>query len=451
MYNYPIAFQLPPDAPPTIHTEFGSVTYRLKASVVRVGALTSNLIEEKEVTLIAGPQEDDMEETENVIVERQWEDQMRYQIACSGKAFPIGGIIPISIRLMPLAKVKVYRISVSIEEKTDYFAMGKKVARHETPRKYILFAAKNNDKKDGPEPLLPILSEASNAAEDSPLAPLARAAALNNPLEFSDYVDPIDNVYASLLDPMGPWHLEKDLHLPDCSSRIKFTTKHEITNISVGHCLKVTIRVERGDDKAIDSKGRRKQFDIIIETPIKILDCRVNTAYNSLPSYERLGAEQGRLSAGCSVHAKAAASSSVLKQHPLVGSGTLPHAVLDKLAHPTHIVHKHEEPAHPPHGPGTKEHDDTLLERNIVYDRLVSGQETETGEEPPTYKEAVAHAIRSASRVASRSHSRVGSPIASRANSRAPSRSQSRAPSRMPSPTRGPSRNTSSAQLYIAE
>ena len=41
--------------------------------------------------MIATPQEDDLEETENVIVERQWEEQMRYQIALSGKAFPIGG------------------------------------------------------------------------------------------------------------------------------------------------------------------------------------------------------------------------------------------------------------------------------------------------------------------------------------------------------------------------
>lgn len=60
---------------------------------MRVGALTSNLVEETEVTMIATPQEDDLEETENVIVERQWEEQMRYQIALHGKAFPIGGIM----------------------------------------------------------------------------------------------------------------------------------------------------------------------------------------------------------------------------------------------------------------------------------------------------------------------------------------------------------------------
>lgn len=91
VYNYPISFPIPLTAPPTIRAEFGSVIYRLKATVVKVGALTPNLVEELEVTMIATPQEDDLEETENVIVERQWEEQMRYQIALSGKAFPIGG------------------------------------------------------------------------------------------------------------------------------------------------------------------------------------------------------------------------------------------------------------------------------------------------------------------------------------------------------------------------
>jgi hypothetical protein len=90
-YNYPISFPIPINTPPTIHAEFGSVVYKLKATVKRVGALTANLVEEMEVTMIATPQEDDMEETENVIVERQWEEQMRYQISLSGKAFPIGG------------------------------------------------------------------------------------------------------------------------------------------------------------------------------------------------------------------------------------------------------------------------------------------------------------------------------------------------------------------------
>lgn len=91
VYNYPIAFSIPADSPPTIHADFGSVVYRLRATVFRAGALSPNFVDEQEVTLVASPTEEDTEETENVIVERQWEDQMSYLIALSGKAFPIGG------------------------------------------------------------------------------------------------------------------------------------------------------------------------------------------------------------------------------------------------------------------------------------------------------------------------------------------------------------------------
>ena len=43
--------------------------------------------------MISSPQEDDLEETENIVVERQWEEQLRYQVALSGKAFPIGSVM----------------------------------------------------------------------------------------------------------------------------------------------------------------------------------------------------------------------------------------------------------------------------------------------------------------------------------------------------------------------
>jgi hypothetical protein len=125
---------------------------------------------------------------------------------------------------------------------------------------------KQPEKKERIEPLLPIISIDSDAARDSPLAPLAKQAAVNNPTEFSTLSaqDCEDEMYAQLLDPLGPWHLEKDLQVPDCAHKLKFTSKHDKTNLSVSHWLKVTIRVERGDDVAVDAKGRRKQFDIIM-------------------------------------------------------------------------------------------------------------------------------------------------------------------------------------------
>jgi len=151
-----------------------------------------------------------------------------------------------------------------VAEKTDYFAQDKKVARHETPKKFTLLFIKQPEKFERLFPLLPIISDDPNAAKESPVAHLAAQAAVNNP--SPDAFDPEneDSMYATLLDPLGPWHLEKSLQIPDCASTVKFTSKHEKTNITIGHWLKVTIRVERGDDVAVDTKGRRKQFDIIM-------------------------------------------------------------------------------------------------------------------------------------------------------------------------------------------
>ncbi|WVQ79308.1 hypothetical protein IAT38_001405 [Cryptococcus sp. DSM 104549] len=473
-YNYPISFPIPINAPPTIHAEFGSVTYRLKASVVRVGALTPNLTEDMEVVMIATPQEDDMEETENVIVERQWEEQMRYQITLGGKAFPIAGTIPISIRLMPLLKCRIHRLTVALEEKTDYYAQERKVARHETPKRFVLLFIKQPDHKERTEPLLPIISDDPLAAEQSPLAELARNAALNNPPAdaFDLEQDPNDSMYASLMEPTGPWHLEKDLVLPDCTSKIKFTTKHDQTNITVAHWLKVTIRVERGDDEALDSKGRRKQFDIIIETPIKILDCRVNPQWNSLPTYTALQRNFAAVPGICSIHS-GKSTAPLGTARPIVmplteggtisstppamaaalpdvgagaggpsvsGSGAGSHAGTSGHSHPhsgsgsgIHIPHPHrshrpstaELPAPTPStstaaaSAATENGEDTLLERNIVYDRLMSGQLTETGEVPPTYGEAMADAARtrSVSRVREIVGAEAGSGVRGRGDS----------------------------------
>lgn len=204
-----------------------------------------------------------------------------------------------------------------------------------------------------------------------------------------------------------------------------------------------------------------------------MLDCRVNTQYNSLPSYDRVDVEASPLGRGCAVHAKEGVPKSTTGPgSAFIGAGA---QVLNTLVHPGQLYHNHSErsspnatpgysgthtphtgahtphtgthtpgthtphtgastppavpvSAHGSHGPGHPEHNDTLLERNIVYDRLISGQEAETGEEPPTYKEAVANAIRSA-----RSASCATS---SRGVSTSASRSQSRAVSRRSSPTR---------------
>ena len=174
------------------------------------------------------------------------------------------------------------------------------------------------------------------------------------------------------------------------------------------------------------------------DTPIKILDCRINPSYNSLPTYAANNPSAGPPPGFCSIHGQGkhhqtAVLSSLRTQFAqstgpdqmIATASSLPmsragsHDVERQPVHQLHGTHrpkgKHKD----------RSHDDTLLERNIVYDRLMSGQETETGEVPPTYGEAVANAIRAASRSTSRH--RLGG------GSRGPSRVVSAVQSGVPS------------------
>ncbi|KAL7277783.1 hypothetical protein ACG7TL_008726 [Trametes sanguinea] len=274
VYTYPISFAIPANSPPTLHVDYGSVSWKLKAVVHRPGAFKAKLQTSQEITVIATPCEDDTEESESIIVERQWDTQMQYLIAISGRSFPIGGTMPISITFMPWTKMKIHRISVLIEERVDYWTQFKRVARTDPINRVSLLALKY-PKKDGP-PILPLISDDPDALRQSPLT------------EVIDPNDDLGEIVSSLMGP-GPWTIRKELQLPRAGESLHTTNKNRRSNISVSHMLKIIFRVERGDDHAVDPQtGKRKLFDIVVQTPVHILSHLCNPEYISLPPYSQL-------------------------------------------------------------------------------------------------------------------------------------------------------------------
>ncbi|CEL52563.1 Putative arrestin-related trafficking adapter C2D10,04 OS=Schizosaccharomyces pombe (strain 972 / ATCC 24843) GN=SPBC2D10.04 PE=1 SV=1 [Rhizoctonia solani AG-1 IB] len=420
-YNYPISFSIPTSTPPSLHCDFGSISYRLKAVVHRTGTFVPKLVAHAEVTLISCPGEDDTEERENIVVERQWDEQLRYFITISGKSFPIGGTVPITLVMMPLSKVKIYRITVMLEEKIDYYAHGRRVARHDPTRRYELLSLKypnsKHDKGVRP-PLLPVLDDSNNAISHSPLAGL---------IEGQD----ADEIATNLLNPNGPWTIQLQANLPTCSSPIHFTCKHTKSNIIISHWIKIMVRVERGDDSQMD-KGRRKQFDIIVETPVHILSCKCNPDYTSLPPYSlpSLPVQTTGSSAGSCLcdHAKAEhqnrlqiatpPASTFPTQSPISGLGysafnvppadfihpsprraqisnpntAAPDRIMGGMAVEAAIGHNASGSGERPHAVRSHESDEritTLVDRSLQFERLVSGEEGISGDMPPAYADAV--------------------------------------------------------------
>ncbi|KAI0645200.1 hypothetical protein C8Q79DRAFT_970304 [Trametes meyenii] len=421
VYTYPISFAIPANSPPSLHVDYGSVTWKLKAVVHRPGAFKAKLQASQDITVVATPCEDDTEESESIIVERQWDTQMQYLIAISGRSFSLGNTMPVSITFMPWTKMKIHRISVLIEERVDYWTQFRRVARTDPINRVSLLALKY-PKKDGP-PLLPLSSDDPDAFRQSPLA------------EVVEPHEDLGELVSSLMGP-GPWTFRKCLRLPKAGESLHTTNKNRRSNISVSHMLKVIFRVERGDDCAVDPQtGKRKLFDIVVQTPVHILSHLCNPEFISLPPYSqlpdsasvpaaahpalsvlsdgdvivsppplaspapyRVGSHTPVRSASASVSALASAASSLSGHVPSPGhlhrreSGLSDDSLPSGAQSPvTGVAGATMGTAGLGSPPVSRRHSLQLQERATteLFEQLVAGEVTEEGEAPPPYEAAV--------------------------------------------------------------
>ncbi|KAK0494848.1 hypothetical protein EDD18DRAFT_285973 [Armillaria luteobubalina] len=380
-YTYPISFTIPGNAPPTLQCNYGSISWTISANVHRPGTFKTKLSAQREIVVVSCPTEEDTEDTENIIVERHWDQQLQYLITISGRSFYIGGTIPISFTMMPLTKVKIHRLSVFIEEKVEYLAHFKRVARTDPITHIQLLSIKHEAKHAGP--ILPLESDDIDALKHSPLHVLIGPE------------DDASELASSWMGP-GPWTVQRDLALPTSCRMLHFTNKNKRSNINVTHTLKCVIRVETGDQSAVDPKtGRRKLFDIVVQTPIMILSCRCNPGMvistalhkvirgsNVCRNPVSMSAPVSRTSAG-----QGEATLSVIV-HPLpdlagpfnglerIGSG--------RSSDDSSASTVEASPLDPTSMRSLRQAEEAMDE-STLYERLVSGQQSIMGEAPPAY------------------------------------------------------------------
>ncbi|KAG2159160.1 uncharacterized protein EDB93DRAFT_1075989 [Suillus bovinus] len=375
-YTYPISFTIPNNSPPTIECDYGSMIWRLKAEVHRPGAFTPKLTAQREVLVVAAPCEDDTEDSENTIIERQWESQLQYMIAISGRRFPTGGTIPMDLTIIPFTKAKVHRISVHIDERIEYHTATRRLVRSQLGHRIPLLLLENEVKGES-HPLLPLISDDPEAFRKSPLYQLLSAH------------DDENEMAVAVMGP-GPWTFHSEMQLPQHCSLIHFSNRNKKSNITISHTLKIAIRVERGDDEATDPQTKKaKLFDILVQMPIRILSCHCTPAWTSLPRYyEVLERDFDNKRVSCPCDLRAAHTS-----HSGPNDSELHMPVsLNRVGSIDSTVSSSAENHSPAGHSGTLVQ--TLVGRSTQYERLMSGMESEAGEAPPAY-ESIGNAFRS--------------------------------------------------------
>ncbi|KAH7200755.1 hypothetical protein BKA60DRAFT_174365 [Fusarium oxysporum] len=300
--TYDYFFELPIDHRQleTTKVQYGFVKWELHAAVDRDGIFNPNLHGVKEVSIVRVPDPLSLEMTESMLISRQWQDQLYYDIIIPGKGFPVGSKIPITFQLTPLANVQVYGLKVFVIESIEYWSNDRTATRKASSRKILLFS------KVAGKTLAPSWASSDlRTIRGGELTPEQRreareAAARQRTAEASRQntaVQPLPEPSANLLGDLdlglenfwGPTEIEVDVQIPTCGmmarkENLKLYPECTWRNVNIRHWIKVVLPTSRLDP--VDPTGtERRNFEISINLPFTLLHCRATPVNINLPTY----------------------------------------------------------------------------------------------------------------------------------------------------------------------
>ncbi|GEQ72899.1 hypothetical protein JCM33374_g6587 [Metschnikowia sp. JCM 33374] len=250
-YVYNFEHPIPASSPETASATFGSVNYYLEANVTRSTTFKSHLSARLPIEVVRIPSDNSVEENEPIIIERDWEDQMRYEIVVASKSVVLDSYLPMTLKFIPLfGKVALHRIRVYISEDCSYYCSNKTVHRTEPSHKYLLLEHKAKKHQS-------LLSKSGGRsstvdAEDDEVLP--------RELEFQVFVPSVVNK-----------KFDHKIH-PDTA----------VENIQCNHWIKISLRISKRDPANND---KRKHFEISIDSPIHLFSPLAAHNNTLLPVY----------------------------------------------------------------------------------------------------------------------------------------------------------------------
>lgn len=250
-YIYTFEQAIPSSYPESVKADFGFVEYQLFVSIERYGAFKSNMTARLPVTLVRTQADTSVEETEPIAISRDWESQLHYDIVIASKDIILDAFLPIAFHFSPLDKVTLHRMRVYLTETMEYYCRNKKVHRMEPTKKFLLA------EHDGPR-----LSGTSDSGA-------LKAKNMGNLLLDEKSGDLVNKNFEYQI--FVPSVLSNNQHLhPDTA----------FDNIKANHWIKLCLRLS----KMVD--GKRKHYEISIDSPIHVLHKLCSHANTLLPSYD---------------------------------------------------------------------------------------------------------------------------------------------------------------------
>ena len=136
-YDYPFELPLDSSLPESIELPMGAVYYSLTATALQTGHVIQTGPQAQRVNLIRIPCTCSLEMIEPCGA-TGLQHGLRYSFMLHGQSFPVGGQVPLGIRLVPAPECSWQRITITIEEDTRYRTRDGLAQREQSRCKAIL-------------------------------------------------------------------------------------------------------------------------------------------------------------------------------------------------------------------------------------------------------------------------------------------------------------------------
>lgn len=189
------------------------------------------------------------------------------------------GTVILDITLLPLEKIKIWRLGIVVDQRIRYVDERKRHFRDDK-RQVRLLEVQDACSADDMDPVGEEQTQKNkHTNKDDPIQiPLLPTPISPHRSPLLRYIPPSTD--PSILGGPGPYTLSANIGLPGCNDPpgsdrgLHFTVKQKNSNVRVEHSLRLVLRVERVGDEGtnVHEEGDRKRLlDITVQTPITIL------------------------------------------------------------------------------------------------------------------------------------------------------------------------------------
>ncbi|SGZ41412.1 uncharacterized protein HGUI_03613 [Hanseniaspora guilliermondii] len=266
-YVYSFEYLIPLIFPETVRTNAASIIYKLNFFVERVGAFKSNIEASRELNLIRIPNIDSVEESEPIVVSKEWDNSFKYEILVSSKDVILNAFLPIKINLTPIDKCAVHRIRVFITETVELTAYANGAGKYDP-----ITGKKKKKRLTSEQPTQKFLLCEYKAPPLKDLPPgetKSKAKNLGNLL----CEEPDDPKHSYLIYKEFPLQV----YVPEyINGTYKLSPNISTQNIKITHSLKLNLRLSKNF----------QHFEISIDTPIVVQNKLSTHNTTLLPSYQ---------------------------------------------------------------------------------------------------------------------------------------------------------------------